>query len=71
MSEAEQAAEIARTPLQRIVQPEEQACVLCSLASTTADFMTEVIIDVTGGQYNMLHRLARHPLLNRPPATGH
>lgn len=33
MSEAEHAANIARTPLQRIVQPEDQARVLCSLAS--------------------------------------
>jgi NAD(P)-dependent dehydrogenase (short-subunit alcohol dehydrogenase family) len=48
--EAEQTAEIARTPLRRIVQPEDQARVICFLASTDADFVTGVTIDVTGGQ---------------------
>jgi NAD(P)-dependent dehydrogenase (short-subunit alcohol dehydrogenase family) len=50
MSETEQAAEIARTPLQRIAQPEDQARVICFLASADADFVTGVTIDVTGGQ---------------------
>jgi NAD(P)-dependent dehydrogenase (short-subunit alcohol dehydrogenase family) len=50
MSEAEQAAEIARTPLRRIAQPEDQARVICFLASADADFVTGVTIDVTGGQ---------------------
>ena len=49
MSEAEQAAEIARTPLRRIAQPEDQARVICFLASADADFVTGVTIDVTGG----------------------
>lgn len=52
MSEAEHAADIARTPLQRLVQPEDQVRVLCSLASADADFATGVSIDVTGGQCN-------------------
>lgn len=50
MSEAEQATEIARTPLRRIAQPEDQARVICFLASADADFVTGVTIDVTGGQ---------------------
>ena len=50
MSEAEQDAEIARTPLRRIAQPEDQARVICFLASADADFVTGVTIDVTGGQ---------------------
>ncbi len=50
MSETEQAAEIARTPLRRIAQPEDQARVICFLASADADFVTGVTIDVTGGQ---------------------
>jgi len=50
LSEAEQAAEIARTPLRRIAQPEDQARVICFLASADADFVTGVTIDVTGGQ---------------------
>jgi NAD(P)-dependent dehydrogenase (short-subunit alcohol dehydrogenase family) len=50
MSEAEQAAEIARTPRRRIAQPEDQARVICFLASADADFVTGVTVDVTGGQ---------------------
>jgi NAD(P)-dependent dehydrogenase (short-subunit alcohol dehydrogenase family) len=50
MSEDEQAAEIARTPLRRIAQPEDQARVICFLASADADFVTGVTINVTGGQ---------------------
>jgi len=50
LSEAEQAAEIARTPLRRLAQPEDQARVICFLASADADFVTGVTIDVTGGQ---------------------
>lgn len=50
MSEAEQAAELARTPLRRIAQPEDQARVICFLASADADFVTGVTIDVSGGQ---------------------
>ena len=50
MSETEQAVEIARTPLRRIAQPEDQARVICFLASADADFVTGVTIDVTGGQ---------------------
>ena len=44
------AEEIARTPLGRVATPEDQARVICFLASTDADFVTGVTIDVTGGQ---------------------
>lgn len=50
LSEDAQAAEINRTPLRRIALPEDQARVICFLASTDADFVTGVTIDVTGGQ---------------------
>jgi NAD(P)-dependent dehydrogenase (short-subunit alcohol dehydrogenase family) len=50
MSEAEQQAILAKTPLRRIAQPEDQARVIGFLASTDADFVTGVTIDVTGGQ---------------------
>jgi NAD(P)-dependent dehydrogenase (short-subunit alcohol dehydrogenase family) len=45
-----QAAEIQRTPLGRVATPEDQARVICFLASSDADFVTGVTIDVTGGQ---------------------
>ena len=45
-----QAAEIKRTPLGRVATPEDQARVICFLASADADFVTGVTIDVTGGQ---------------------
>jgi NAD(P)-dependent dehydrogenase (short-subunit alcohol dehydrogenase family) len=44
-----QAAEIERTPLRRVAVPEDQAKVICFLASSDADFVTGVTIDVTGG----------------------
>jgi NAD(P)-dependent dehydrogenase (short-subunit alcohol dehydrogenase family) len=50
MSDTEQAAMIARTPLRRLAQPEDQVRVTCFLASADADFVTGVTIDVTGGQ---------------------
>lgn len=46
----DQAAEIARVPLRRIAQAADQAKVICFLASSDADFVTGVTIDVTGGQ---------------------
>jgi len=46
---AEQAAEVERTPLRRIAEAVDQACVICFLASADADFVTGVTIDVTGG----------------------
>jgi NAD(P)-dependent dehydrogenase (short-subunit alcohol dehydrogenase family) len=49
-SPAEQAREIERTPLGRVAEPEDQARVICFLASSDADFVTGVTIDVTGGQ---------------------
>jgi NAD(P)-dependent dehydrogenase (short-subunit alcohol dehydrogenase family) len=45
-----QASEIRRTPLGRVATPEDQARVICFLASRDADFVTGVTIDVTGGQ---------------------
>jgi len=45
-----QAAEIKRVPLGRVATPEDQARVICFLASADADFVTGVTIDVTGGQ---------------------
>jgi NAD(P)-dependent dehydrogenase (short-subunit alcohol dehydrogenase family) len=45
-----QAAELKRVPLGRVATPEDQARVICFLASTDADFVTGVTIDVTGGQ---------------------
>jgi NAD(P)-dependent dehydrogenase (short-subunit alcohol dehydrogenase family) len=45
-----QAAEIKRTPLGRVATPEDQARVICFLASSDADFVSGVTIDVTGGQ---------------------
>ena len=43
------AAEVARVPLGRIAESSDQAKVLCFLASSDADFVTGVTIDVTGG----------------------
>jgi NAD(P)-dependent dehydrogenase (short-subunit alcohol dehydrogenase family) len=48
-SQASQAEEIERTPLRRVALPEDQARVICFLASTDADFVTGLTIDVTGG----------------------
>jgi NAD(P)-dependent dehydrogenase (short-subunit alcohol dehydrogenase family) len=44
-----QAAEIARTPLRRVAEAADQAKVICFLASSDADFVTGVTMDVTGG----------------------
>ena len=44
-----QAAEIARTPLRRVAKAADQAKVVCFLASSDADFVSGVTIDVTGG----------------------
>ena len=45
----DQQAEIERTPLRRIAEAPDQAKVICFLASSDADFVTGVTIDVTGG----------------------
>ncbi|MGH7419579.1 MAG: SDR family NAD(P)-dependent oxidoreductase, partial [Candidatus Rokuibacteriota bacterium] len=45
----EQAREVARTPLRRVAEASDQARVICFLASSDADFVTGVTIDVTGG----------------------
>jgi NAD(P)-dependent dehydrogenase (short-subunit alcohol dehydrogenase family) len=44
-----QDAEIARTPLRRVAEAVDQARVICFLASSDADFVTGVTLDVTGG----------------------
>jgi NAD(P)-dependent dehydrogenase (short-subunit alcohol dehydrogenase family) len=44
-----QAAEIARTPMRRVAEASDQAKVICFLASSDADFVSGVTIDVTGG----------------------
>jgi len=50
MSPIEQKAEVERVPLRRVAEPEDQARVICFLASRDADFVTGLTIDVTGGQ---------------------
>ena len=44
-----QSAEIDRTPLKRVAEPIDQAKVIAFLASSDADFVTGLTIDVTGG----------------------
>jgi NAD(P)-dependent dehydrogenase (short-subunit alcohol dehydrogenase family) len=48
-SQEMQAAEIDKTPLRRVAEAADQARVICFLASSDADFVTGVTIDVTGG----------------------
>jgi NAD(P)-dependent dehydrogenase (short-subunit alcohol dehydrogenase family) len=48
-SPEDQQAAIQRVPLRRIAEPVDQAKVICFLASSDADFVTGVTIDVTGG----------------------
>jgi NAD(P)-dependent dehydrogenase (short-subunit alcohol dehydrogenase family) len=48
-SREDQLAEIERTPLRRVAEAPDQARVICFLASSDADFVTGVTIDVTGG----------------------
>jgi len=50
MSQEERAREEARVPLRRVALPEDQARVICFLASSDADFVTGVTLDVNGGQ---------------------
>lgn len=45
----EREADIARTPLRRMGEAVDQANVICFLASSHADFVTGLTIDVTGG----------------------
>jgi NAD(P)-dependent dehydrogenase (short-subunit alcohol dehydrogenase family) len=44
------AAQLASTPLRRVAEAADQAKVICFLASSDADFVTGLTIDVTGGQ---------------------
>ena len=48
-SPEDQQAEIERTPLRRVAEAGDQAKVICFLASSDADFVTGLTIDVTGG----------------------
>lgn len=41
---------LRRIPLRRLATPDDQARVICFLASRDADYVTGVTIDVTGGQ---------------------
>jgi NAD(P)-dependent dehydrogenase (short-subunit alcohol dehydrogenase family) len=45
----QRAEELARNPLRRVAEAVDQARVICFLASSDADFVTGVTIDVTGG----------------------
>ncbi len=49
MTAEEKQKEIERVPLRRVAEPVDQARVICFLASSDADFVTGVTIDVTGG----------------------
>ncbi len=44
-----QTAQIESTPLRRVAEASDQAKVICFLASSDADFVTGLTIDVTGG----------------------
>ena len=48
-SQGSQAEEIERSPLRRVAEAVDQANVICFLASSDADFVTGLTIDVTGG----------------------
>jgi NAD(P)-dependent dehydrogenase (short-subunit alcohol dehydrogenase family) len=48
-SQAAKAEAIERTPLRRVAEAVDQARVICFLASSDADFVTGLTIDVTGG----------------------
>ena len=48
-SEEQQTAELRRNALRRVAVAADQAKVICFLASSDADFVTGVTIDVTGG----------------------
>ena len=48
-SPQDQAVQIEATPLRRVAEASDQAKVICFLASSDADFVTGLTIDVTGG----------------------
>ena len=50
MSPEDRAREARARPWAGSAEPEDQARVICFLASSDADFVTGVTIDVTGGQ---------------------
>lgn len=45
----DQARQVETTPLRRVAEASDQAKVICFLASSDADFVTGLTIDVTGG----------------------
>ena len=49
MTPEERARQAAQVPLGRVAEPVDQARVICFLASSDADFVTGVTIDVNGG----------------------
>ena len=49
LSAEEQQRDLASVPLGRFAEPEDQARVICFLASGDADMVTGVTIDVNGG----------------------
>jgi NAD(P)-dependent dehydrogenase (short-subunit alcohol dehydrogenase family) len=49
LSDEQKARALAGVPLQRFAEPEDQARVICFLASGDADMVTGVTIDVNGG----------------------
>ena len=62
-----QAAQIERTPLRRMAEASDQAKVICFLASSDADFVTGLTIDVTGG--SVIPRM-RNPGMRHSARTG-
>lgn len=49
-TDAQREAALLQIPLRRVAYAEDQAAVICFLASSDADFVTGLSIDVTGGQ---------------------
>lgn len=49
LSDADKARALENVPLKRFAEPEDQARVICFLASSDADMITGVTIDVNGG----------------------
>ena len=49
LSDEQKARDLERVPLKRFAEPQDQARVICFLASSDADMVTGVTIDVNGG----------------------
>jgi NAD(P)-dependent dehydrogenase (short-subunit alcohol dehydrogenase family) len=69
-SQEAQAAEIARTPLRRVAEAADQAKVICFLASSDADFVTGVTIDVTGRELTAIEICPEDPSVYPLPPEG-